>query len=191
MNNSNDWRENSKDWRELYNTENVAAQNPSEKTGRKSQAKGYLNNLIDKAASRNEEVVRDHSKHKTETYPLGNPDSKGWTWVDGTLFPIEELEKGTDPETYDPFGSLGRHIIYRCDQLKDLLIAKNKKYGSSVSEGLKVFSDADYEERIAVRIDDKLSRISNGHGFDDDEDTVIDLVGYLILYLAIKDSKEK
>ena len=36
-------------------------------------------------------------------------------------------------------------------------------------------------EQLKVRTDDKLSRIANGHGDDLDEDTVMDLIGYLVL----------
>jgi hypothetical protein len=43
-----------------------------------------------------------------------------------------------------------------------------------------VFSRADAQEQLLVRIDDKLSRIARGHEFEND-DTVLDLIGYLIL----------
>lgn len=37
-------------------------------------------------------------------------------------------------------------------------------------------------EQIRTRIDDKLSRITNrGDGVEPDEDTVLDLIGYLVL----------
>ena len=39
-------------------------------------------------------------------------------------------------------------------------------------------------EQIDVRIDDKLNRIKNGHEFHG-EDTIKDLIGYLILRLVV------
>ena len=73
-------------------------------------------------------------------------------------------------------------------EIKDLLIAKNQKYGNSALEPLGVFSKLDSKEGLLVRIDDKLKRIKNGSLEKDDEDVVNDLIGYLIL-LKISNSK--
>lgn len=61
----------------------------------------------------------------------------------------------------------------------DMLVAKNKAYGNSALEPLRCFSKASSKEAILVRIDDKLSRIMRGQ--DIGEDTVMDLIGYLVL----------
>ena len=74
------------------------------------------------------------------------------------------------------------------DEIRDLLIAKNKKYGNSALEPLGVFSKLDAKEGLLVRIDDKLKRIKNGSLERDDEDVVNDLIGYLVL-LKISGSK--
>ena len=69
-----------------------------------------------------------------------------------------------------------------CDDIKELLLYKNKKYGNSVLEPIRVFSKADDVEQILVRIDDKLNRIQQGAGLiGDDEDVITDLIGYLVL----------
>ena len=73
-----------------------------------------------------------------------------------------------------------------CDKLKEFLIEKNRKYGNSALDPVRVFSKATPDEQILVRMDDKLSRIKNRQN-DDDEDPFLDLVGYLILYLAQKE----
>jgi hypothetical protein len=78
-------------------------------------------------------------------------------------------------------------ILSVVDQVKDLLISKNRKYGDSAISPIRVFSRADSVEQIKIRIDDKLSRISNGHGNDLDEDTVMDLIGYLVLLKVAQD----
>ncbi len=67
------------------------------------------------------------------------------------------------------------------DEIRDLLIAKNQKYGNSALEPLGVFSQLSAKEGLLVRIDDKLKRIKNGSLEKDDEDVVNDLIGYLIL----------
>ena len=79
-------------------------------------------------------------------------------------------------------------ISAACDDIKNLLIEKNKKYGNSALEPARIFSKSDNIEQIKVRIDDKLSRISNGHS-GGDEDTVDDLIGYLILLKIARRNK--
>jgi hypothetical protein len=72
-------------------------------------------------------------------------------------------------------------IAEECDAIKKLLLEKNKKYGNSAIYPQRVFSKQSPIEQIKVRIDDKLSRVQN-FGLDAaDEDTVMDLAGYLIL----------
>ena|ERR1700722_12219245 len=79
-------------------------------------------------------------------------------------------------------------IAEECDAIKALLLAKNLKYGNSAISPLNIFSHTAATEQIRVRIDDKLSRIRNmgtlaeASGAITDEDTVKDLIGYLVLY---------
>jgi len=67
--------------------------------------------------------------------------------------------------------------------LAEMLISKNDKYGNSALEPKRIFSKADAIEQINVRIDDKLSRMSNQ---DEDEDVIEDLLGYLVLLKIAK-----
>jgi hypothetical protein len=71
------------------------------------------------------------------------------------------------------------------DEIRNLLISKNLKYGNSALEPLGVFSQLSAKEGLLVRIDDKLKRIKNGSLERDDEDVVNDLIGYLILLKII------
>ena len=73
-----------------------------------------------------------------------------------------------------------KQISDECDAIKAMLIAKNAAYGASAFEPLRLFSKADPVEQLNVRIDDKLSRIARGREHGDD-DTELDLIGYLIL----------
>ena len=68
-----------------------------------------------------------------------------------------------------------------CDELKELLLDKNRKYGDSALNPVRIFSKASTLEQLKVRMDDKLSRLRNAQD-DDDEDPTTDLIGYLILY---------
>lgn len=67
------------------------------------------------------------------------------------------------------------------DDIRDMLVSKNEKYGNSALEPIGVFSKLSPEEGLLIRIDDKLKRIKNGSLDKDDEDVVNDLIGYLVL----------
>ena len=72
-------------------------------------------------------------------------------------------------------------IIDACDGIKALLLSKNEKYGNSALKPVTVFSKLNSAEAIKARIDDKLSRIANTGLNDATEDTLDDLIGYLLL----------
>lgn len=71
-------------------------------------------------------------------------------------------------------------IAITCDEIKALLLEKNRKYGDSALNPVRVFSQCDSMEQIRVRLDDKLSRLRNQQQ-DEDEDVINDLIGYLVL----------
>lgn len=69
-----------------------------------------------------------------------------------------------------------------CDDIKELLLFKNSKYGDSAINPIRVFSKSSAYEQILVRIDDKLNRITQGDNLlSEDEDVIMDLIGYLVL----------
>lgn len=70
-------------------------------------------------------------------------------------------------------------IVAECDALKEMLLEKNRAYGDSALDPVRIFSKADPVEQILVRIDDKLSRLKRGHAAG--EDVERDLLGYLVL----------
>jgi hypothetical protein len=72
-------------------------------------------------------------------------------------------------------------IKWICNEIRDLLLTKNKAYGDSALEPDNIFSKLDNAQAICARIDDKLSRIKNVGLDDKTEDTLDDLIGYLIL----------
>ena len=79
-----------------------------------------------------------------------------------------------------------QHLIQvECDLIANFLVAKNRKYGNSALNPVRIFSRATAEEAMLVRMDDKLSRIHNQQA-DDQEDAILDLIGYLILHRVWK-----
>jgi hypothetical protein len=76
-------------------------------------------------------------------------------------------------------------IVAMCDSIRELLLEKNRKYGDSALNPVRVFSKSDPLEQIRVRMDDKLSRLRNAQN-DEDEDVIADLTGYLVLYQVAK-----
>jgi hypothetical protein len=82
--------------------------------------------------------------------------------------------------------SIGRVV----SEIKEMLIAKNRAYGDSALEPVRVFSKAETIEQLYVRIDDKLSRVKRGHEYPGD-DTISDLIGYLVLLLIAKEKNER
>jgi len=80
-------------------------------------------------------------------------------------------------------------IAEECSLLRQMLFEKNAAYGNSALDPLRVFSKADPEEQIRVRLDDKLSRLSRGSAAG--EDVEQDLLGYLILLRVARKLKQR
>lgn len=70
-------------------------------------------------------------------------------------------------------------ILAVCIELASFLMGKNKAYGDSALDPVRIMSSADPAEQIRVRMDDKLSRIIRGTAAG--EDVITDLVGYWVL----------
>lgn len=64
-------------------------------------------------------------------------------------------------------------------EIGDMLIEKNRAYGNSALDPVRIFSKASNVEQILVRIDDKLSRLARGSAAG--EDVEKDLLGYLVI----------
>lgn len=70
--------------------------------------------------------------------------------------------------------------------LEDLLIVKNRSYGNSFAEPVNIFAKGlPKDALIRIRLDDKLSRITNGTD-ELNEDTVQDIMGYFVLWEVLK-----
>lgn len=97
-----------------------------------------------------------------------------------TVAPFVRTELKGDKPAPVPDTPVQQAIRDECTAIADFLVAKNRAYGSSFSDPINMFSKADAREQLAIRIDDKLNRIAKGNEFPGD-DTVLDLIGYLIL----------
>ena len=82
-------------------------------------------------------------------------------------------------------------IARMCDSIRDLLIEKNRSYGDSALRPHNIFSRHGPEVLIRSRIDDKLNRIENNKEGAFGEDVVLDLVGYLVLLLIIREDTHR
>jgi hypothetical protein len=88
--------------------------------------------------------------------------------------PPAAVDAGPAPSLFDYYV---REVLI---EVEDMLLEKNRKYGNSALEPLRIFSRAGPLEQIDVRIDDKLSRLRSRQD-DDTEDAERDTLGYLVL----------
>jgi len=81
-------------------------------------------------------------------------------------------------------------ILEVSEAVRDLLLEKNEAYGDSALNPANIFARGNAIENLCCRIDDKLMRIKMRGITDETEDTVQDLIGYLILLkVALRDRK--
>ena len=105
-------------------------------------------------------------------------------------------EKEDEPVNDDikPKNEMIDKITTVCDSIEKTLISKNTDYGNSFQETLCKYGDVAF----MVRLDDKFARLNslfkNQSVWVKDEsfeDTVRDIAGYCLLFLAIKKEEEK
>lgn len=90
----------------------------------------------------------------------------------------EEFTYSTRKNYNDPTVQRVREIA---DEIVEMLNDKNSAYGNSALNPLRLFSSSSALEGLCVRIDDKISRIANSGITDKTEDSIKDLIGYLLL----------
>ena len=83
-----------------------------------------------------------------------------------------------------------KKITEVANEVRDLLISKNEAYGDSALNPANIFSQGNAVDSLCARIDDKLMRIKSRGLTDETEDTIQDLIGYLILLkVALSDNE--
>jgi hypothetical protein len=139
-----------------------------------------------------EEVSRYGLKAANTTYSRNDDMARDFTYdirmdsvetIKDSVFNEFITEDSSDFEPQDFQSS----VLAITHDIALMLIDKNKKYGNSALEPIRIFSKSDSIEQINVRIDDKLSRIKNASELED-EDVISDLIGYLVL-LKLKRSE--
>ena len=73
------------------------------------------------------------------------------------------------------------HLDQVIKGITNLLKEKNKAYGNTALNPVNIFSKLNANEALCARLDDKISRSKNKGINDKTEDTVDDLIGYLLL----------
>lgn len=73
------------------------------------------------------------------------------------------------------------------EELASLMEEKNALYGFASLNPKRVVSTKEVtpKDSIAMRIDDKIARYKNTPKEKDTEDTVMDIIGYLVLYIHV------
>jgi len=104
---------------------------------------------------------------KKETY-----NEHYWEKGRNGYFPNQEASKGLNFDW---------HLDKVTSQIVNLLKEKNEAYGNTALNPAGIFSKLNSTEAICARLDDKLSRIKNRGINDKTEDTVDDIIGYLLL----------
>ena len=83
----------------------------------------------------------------------------------------------------------------KTEEIRDLLLGKNKNYGDSALKPVPIFSKQTPIEGLCSRIDSCLSRVKNSPAGVNDSamrGTIKDLAGYFILLdIALDDNEEK
>lgn len=69
--------------------------------------------------------------------------------------------------------------------LNSLLQYKNLNYGDSALNPIRIFSELDAADSIAIRLDDKLGRVKTSKVLRKND--ISDILGYLVLLCASKD----
>lgn len=102
------------------------------------------------------------------------------------------IEYISNMENMVAYGKLTTSELIRqiSDEVTQLLLMKNAAYGDSALNPANIFAKGDAVENLCARIDDKLMRIKTKGINDETEDTIQDLIGYLIL-LKVAISKEQ
>ena len=92
-----------------------------------------------------------------------------------------DTQRNMDPSNLNKHMGFSEKLDIEIKFISDLLKSKNKAYGNTALNPTNTFSKLSAKEALCARIDDKLARIKNKGINDKTEDTVDDLIGYLLL----------
>lgn len=136
---------------------------------------------------------------------------KGWSTIGGTSpeqveqeppFPADAKNENTpltellwdEGGKWDTLTALakeapaGTEILFAGLDVVEMLLEKNISYSNSAMDPLNVLSNATPEDQIKMHIDNKLTRLKYQKEFQN-EDSLKDLAGYVILLMVLKSDK--
>jgi hypothetical protein len=126
--------------------------------------------------------MNKYNEHYWKKGRNGWTPSKTWEEEGTNINPKMFLKKEElEISKKKPLFKFGWHLDKVVERVVKLLKEKNAAYGNTALNPPNVFSKLDSTEAICARIDDKLSRIKNKGINDKTEDTVDDIIGYLLL----------
>jgi hypothetical protein len=126
------------------------------------------------------DLRRKVAASKAPKRPVGRPKRVGPVQPPHRRDDLDAAARATPkPVNIDRKAPAEDDIRAMCAEIADMLCAKNRAYGNSALEPVRVFSKVGFVEQIRVRLDDKLSRLARGDNAG--EDVVLDLIGYLVL----------
>lgn len=105
----------------------------------------------------------------------------------GSLFDPPDAEERAHVRELLGVPTFEQSVRRHTDRIADVLVEKNKSYGDSALNPVRIFSKADRMEQLYTRLDDKISRVKSGHEYPGD-DTIQDIIGYCILILIARES---
>ena len=80
-------------------------------------------------------------------------------------------------------------IKQKCDEIRDLLLEKNRSYGNSVFDKGVLF-EVEPMYAIQARINDKINRMKSKSNYLSEND-LMDLTGYFILLQVLRDEMDR
>ena len=104
----------------------------------------------------------------------GSKDQYSFNEVERTTY-NNTFENPTNPKEL----TTEKAIELTLDNMKSLLIAKNRNYGDAAFKPRKIFYKGEQKNTIPQRLDEKLARIENSQELRKND--VADLIGYLTL----------
>lgn len=132
--------------------------------------------------------VYDRWKMRVQNHLEAEPFAEGSSFVHGeekglAVNSSTRMDEGFlfGTPTKVPESSFESDVKAVLNTIESLLASKNKAYGNAALDPIRIFSKADSTDGLLIRIDDKLNRIKNLGITPETEDSVMDLIGYLVL----------
>lgn len=123
-------------------------------------------------------------KASNGTYEIMLDDDTLWIYPDEVLFELVDDQILYNESKVIEDMATQQKIQILFSNFKDFLQEKNKRYGDSVINPVKVFSKVEPENKACIRLDEKLQRIINSDELRKND--VADTFGYLALLMIDK-----